>query len=267
MTAKRVRALPVVEKMYGRGRGTFTIAELQAELGVSVSATRNALSRLMAKGEVATPARGFYAVVRPVHRKLGCLPPQDLLPPLMKHWGIKHYYAGLLSAAEHHGAASEIPQAFQVVMERSRPPIVCGAVKIVFIARENVDEIPVERFTSYTGQVPVSTVEATAVDLVGHMGQYTEGVNQVAGMLRKLAEEMNPKRLAEAAKLSTPIWGQRLGYLLEYVGAGDKTALLRYVVRKRARNYTKLLPDEDAADALRSKDWRLWVNTRIYPDA
>ena len=43
--------------------------------------------------------------------------------------------------------------------------------------------------------------------------------------------------------------------------------LLKEHVWRRARNYTKLLPGADAADAPRSKDWRLFVNGSIEADA
>jgi len=46
------------------------------------------------------------------------------------------YYAGLLTAAEHHGAAHHRPQAFQVIVQRTRPGITCGGVRIDFIARK-----------------------------------------------------------------------------------------------------------------------------------
>ena len=101
------------------------------------------------------------------------------------------------------------------------------------------------------GTVVVSTVEATAVDLVGYMHR-AGGVDRVAGVLSELGDEMDPKRL---------------GYLLEHVGAGDRTVLLKADVRRRARNFTKLLPGASADDAPRSKEWRLFVNASIEADA
>ena len=62
-------------------------------------------------------------------------------------------------------------------------------------------------------------------------------------------------------------WGQRLGYLLDHVGAGDKAVLLREHVRKRARNFAKLLPAASAEGATRSSDWRLYVNADIETEA
>ena len=125
--------------------------------------------------------------------------------------------------------------------------------------RSKASTIPVER-------VLVSTVEATAVDLVGYMHR-AGGVDRVAGVLLELGDDMDPKRLVEASQSASILWAQRLGYLLEHVGARDSAALLKEHVRKRARNFTKLLPGADAEGARRSKDWRLLVNASIETEA
>ena len=176
------------------------------------------------------------------------------------------YYVGLLSAAQYHGAAHHRPQEFQVVMERNRPPIVCGAVKVAFVARRNFAAVPVERFNNPRGTVAVSTVEATAVDLVGYM-QRAGGLDRVAGVLSETGEDMDPECLVEAAKSASVLWAQRLGYLLEHVGAGASAVLLKRHVQQCAHNYTQLLPGADAAGAPRSKDWRLLVNASVEADA
>ena len=126
--------------------------------------------------------------------------------------------------------------------------------------------MPVERFNNPRGTVVVSTVEATAVDLAGYMNR-AGGVDRVAGLLSGLGEDMDPERLVEASKSASILWAQRLGYLLEHVGAGDRAVLLKEHVRQRARNFTKLLPGADAAGAQRSKDWRPLVNANIEADA
>ena len=53
---------------------------------------------------------------------------------------------------------------------------------------------------------------------------------------------------------------------LEHVGAGDRAVLLKEHVRRRARNYTKLLPSACAEGAPRSRDWRLLANAAVEPD-
>ncbi len=259
------RARDVIADLAARGRHHFTSSELRSALGVSGAAARQALSRLAAKGEIASPARGFYVIVPPEYRRLGCLPADQFVPALMAHRNVR-YYAGLLSAAQYHGAAHHRPQEFQAVVERNRPAIVCGAVRVAFVARRNLAAVPVERFNTPRGTVLVSTVEATAVDLVGYMHR-AGGLDRVAGVLSELGEDMDPERLVEASQAASVLWAQRLGYLLEQVGAADGAVLLKAHVRQRARNYTKLLPGADAAGAPRSKDWRLFANAGIEADA
>ena len=259
------RARNVVADLAARGRHHFTSSELRSVLDVSEAAARQALSRLSIKGEIASPARGFYVIVPPEYRRLGCLPADQFIPALMEHRNVR-YYVGLLSAAQYHGAAHHRPQEFQVVVDRNRPAIVCGAVRVAFVARRNLDAVPVERFNNPRGTVLVSTAEATAIDLVGYMHR-AGGLDRVAGVLSELGDDMDPERLVEASTSASILWAQRLGYLLEHVGAGDSVVLLKEHVRQRARNFTKLLPGADAKGAQRSKDWRLLVNASIEADA
>ncbi len=259
------RARNVIADLVARGQYRFTSSELRSALGISEAAARQALSRLAARGEIASPARGFYVIVPPEYRRLGCLPADQFVPALMEHWNIR-YYVGLLSAAQYHGAAHHRPQEFQVVIERNRPAILCGAVRVAFIARRNLTAVPIESFNNPRGTVVVSTVEATAVDLAGYMRR-VGGLDRVTGMLSELGDDMDPERLVEASKSASILWAQRLGYLLEYVGAGDKAVLLKAHVRQHARNFTKLLPGAGAGGARRSRDWRLFVNANVETDA
>ena len=248
-----------------RGQYHFTSSEFRSALGVSAAAANQALWRLANRGEIASPGRGFYVVVPPEYRALGCLPPDQFVPALMEQRGMR-YYVGLLSAAQYHGAAHHRPQLFQVMVERSRRPIRCGVVRVDFIARARLASVPLCTFDSPRGTVVASTVEATAVDLVGYMGR-AGGVDRVAGMLSELAEQMDPVLLVDAARSASVLWAQRLGFMLEFVGAGDRCGPLKDHVRQRGRNYTRLLPSAPADGAARSLDWRLFVNTSIEAEA
>ena len=259
------RARDLIGDLAARGRYHFTSSEVRSALGISEAAARQALSRLATKGEIASPARGFYVIVPPEYRRLGCLPADQFIPALMEHRSTR-YYVGLLSAAQYHGAAHHRPQEFQVVVEGTRPAIVCGAVRVAFAARRNLAAVPVERFNNPRGTVVVSTVEATAIDLVGYMHR-AGGLDRVAGVLSELGEDMDPERLVEASKSASILWAQRLGHLLEHVGAGNRVVPLKEHVRQHARNYTKLLPCADAWGAQRSSEWRLLVNASIEADA
>ena len=108
-------AMQFITDLIASGRYGLSSDEAAHALGTSAVATRAALRRLRQKGELAMPYKGFYVVVPPEFRNAGCLPAGHFRPSLMEHLGEK-YYAGLLSAAEYHGAAHQRPQVFQVVV-------------------------------------------------------------------------------------------------------------------------------------------------------
>ena len=238
---------------------------MQSALGVSRAASRLALGRLIGKGQVASPGRGFYVIVPPEYRRLGCLPADQFIPALMAHRGLR-YYAALLSAAQYHGAAHHRPQEFQVALARNRRPLSCGAVRASFIARRRIKGVPVERFNTPRGTVLVSTPEATAVDLVGYE-RHAGGLHHVATVLAELAERLDPERLVTAARTAPVSWAQRLGYLLELVDAADRVVPLKAYVQRHARRPTALLSAAPHENAARSADWRLRVNADVEPDS
>jgi len=244
------------------GRNHFTMPEFRSALGGSEKATHRALSRLLDTREIASPAKGFYVIVPPGHRARGCLPASEFIAHLMGYWKMP-YYAGGLTASLYHGAAHQIPQGYQIVVSKHVPEIICRHVGVSFIVRRNIASIPVTWLKGSRCWLPVSTVEATAFDLVGHMMHETGSLDRVAGMVCELAEEMSPKLLAEAAEFSPIAWAQRLGYLLEYAEADGKAALLKEHVRQRARSYTPLAPCEGIAGAVRSKEWKVLINCDI----
>ena len=253
-----------VAGLAARGRYHFVSGEARSSLGVSADAAKLALSRLAKQKIIASPARGFYVIVPPEYRSLGCLPADQFIPALMARLGLS-YYAGLLSAAQYHGAAHHRPQEFQVFLATGRRPIECGAVRVGFMSRKRITEIPVQSFNTPRGTIIVSTPEATAVDLVGYQHR-AGGLDHVATVLSELAEIIDSDRLAAAARFAPVPWAQRLGYLLELAGAGDKTGSLNAHVRDHARQSTPLLPTAPHERSERNKDWRLYVNAVLEPE-
>lgn len=259
------RVRDVLADLAANGRYHFTTAELRSALSTSAAAVRLALSRLARKGQVASPARGFYVIVPPEYRRLGCLPPDQFIPALMEHRK-RPYYAALLSAAQYHGAAHHRPQEFQVALAVNRRPISCGTVRVTFIARRRIIEVPVQNFNTPRGTILVSTVEGTALDLVRYEYR-VGGLDQVATVLSELAEQIDPYRLVAAADAAPIPWAQRLGYLLERVGAADKAALLKDHVQQKAYGTIPLLPAAVSDGSPRADDWHLLVNAEVEVEA
>ena len=250
-----------VANLAALGHYSFASGDARKALGVSADAAKLALHRLIRDQVIASPARGFYVVVPPEYRSLGCLPADQFIPALMQRAGLP-YYVGLSSAAQYHGAAHHRPQKFQVLLAKPRRPINCGQVSVEFFVRKRLQDVPVQRFNTPRGAILVSTPEATAVDLVGYQ-QQVGGLDQVATILSELAERIEPQKLISAAEIAPAPWAQRLGYLLEQVGASDKATALKAYVKKAARHAVRLLPAASSQPLHRDPNWKLIVNARV----
>jgi predicted transcriptional regulator of viral defense system len=258
------KARQYIEQLATAGRYSFTRHEAQAALAVSGSAAGLALNRLAKQGFIASPARGFYTIVPPEYRALGCLPAEQFVPDLMQRLK-RRYYVALLSAAEFHGAAHQRPQALQVFLEGQRRPIVCGRVRVTFLVRKHLGEVSVQTVNTPRGVVVVSTPEATALDLVGYE-QQAGGLNRVATVLSELAERIDAERLAAAANAAPIVWAQRLGHLLQQLGAADKTGPLQEHVGASAQKATPLAPGRPFRHSRRDTTWKVYVNADIEGD-
>lgn len=258
---RSLHAKDYIEALASRGRYQFSSEEAREALGVSGPAAKLALNRLARQKIIASPARGFYVIVPPEYRSLGCLPADQFIPSLMQRQGLA-YYAGLLSAAQFHGAAHHRPQEFQVMLAKARRSIQCGQVRVTFHVRKRLKDVPVQSFNTPRGTVLASTPEATALDLVGYHEQ-AGGLDVVATVLAELAEKIEPQKLAAAAHTAPLPWVQRLGYLLQKIESADKAAALKDYVRRHARQSALLLPGAPAKDAPRDADWKLIVNADV----
>lgn len=261
---KPVYARDYIAALAAGGRYCFSSADARAALGVSADAARLALNRLARQKEIASPGRGFYVVVPPEYRALGCLPADQFIPALMQHLG-QSYYAGLLSAAQYHGAAHHRPQEFQVMVARARRPIRCGRVRVAFIVRKRLKDVSVQSFNTPRGTIQVSTSEATAVDLVGYHHR-AGGFDQVVTVLSELSEQIDPCKLIAAVRTAPVSWGQRLGYLLEHVGAGERATGLKAYIQDTARDSVPLLPGAAYKGMRRNPDWKVFVNANVEPE-
>jgi predicted transcriptional regulator of viral defense system len=223
--------------LIAKGYCCFTFPQVKEALGVSDMAVRATLRRLKQKGELAHPLSGFYVIVPPEYRVLGCRPAEHFIHDLMEH--IKApYYVGLLSAAQYHGAAHHRPQQFQVITTQKRRPITCGRIKIVFITKKNAEQAPTQNFNTSQGAIVVSTPEGTAIDMVTYPNR-CGGIDNALTVLTDLEKIMNADKLQILASATDEVtWIQRLGYLLDLIKANHLSDVLHQSLenhRVRAR--------------------------------
>ena len=252
-----------VAQLAAQGRHHFISTEARTALDVSANAANKALKRLKNQGIIASPEREFHVIVPPEYRALGCLPAEQFIPALMEEKRLS-YYAGMLSAAQYYGAAHQRPQQFQVVFARNRRPIECGKLRISFIARKRIGDVPIKEFNTARGTIRVSTPEATAIDLAGYP-MHAGGLSHVATVLAELAESISPGLLPKVADTAPTPWAQRLGYLLELVGANEAASALDAYIGANTREYTLLAPGQDSVGE-RDTRWKIIVNLSVEPD-
>jgi len=253
-----------IDSQASKGRYSFTIEEAMNTTDSSYTATLAALRRLIRKGFVASPYRGFYVIVPPEYRHIGCLPPEQFVPDLMKRLGIK-YYAGLLSAAEFYGASHQRPQVFQVVSNKNRPAINCGKVSIKFIARKNVEKMPTIERNTPRGHIIISSPETTTFDLVGYSG-HCGALSNIVTIFSELNEQLRAEEIEKIAPLSPVSWSQRLGYLFEISGNMKLTESLSDYVKTHAKDYTLFSLSSKSQETTRSSRWKLIINEFVEPD-
>lgn len=252
-----------VDDLASHGRTTFTTAEALAALGGGQKAAQGVLRRLRKRREIATPVRGFHVILPPEYRTVGCRPAIQFIDALAA-WLETPYYVALLTAAELHGAAHHRPQVTQVMVPTPRRPLRCGSVQIDFVQRENTAALPVTIKNTPAGTVRVATAETTALDLVGYI-DHCGGLGNVAMVLKDLADEITAERLHSVSGMSPAAWSQRLGYLLDTVGADELAASIAATVAESSPAWT-VLDTRGARTGTRSGRWRLIANAAVELD-
>jgi len=260
-----MRARGYIEELAANGRRHFRSVAAFHAIGGSQASVRAQLRRLKEQGLIAEPARSFHVIVSPEYRRLRCLPAEQFVDQLMKVWE-EPYYLGLLSAAERHGAAHQRPQSCQVIVRKNRATLSCGEVRVEFIARGDLEKMPVATVNTPLGVLRYATPEVTALELVGYPN-HAGGLSNVATIVGELAEGLDAGKLLAVARLSPISWSQRLGYILELVGHEDLAKALEPFVQEQARSYTPLRRAAAMAKAKRSARWKLIVNVEVEPDA
>lgn len=254
-----------IDELQRMGRYTFTREEAMRRLGLSEPTLKKSLQRSASQGKLLPLRRGFYVIVPLEYRSTGSVPTEWFLDDLMRFLG-KEYYVGCLSAAAWHGAAHQRPQETQVVVAEQVRSIETRAVRIRFLRNVGMRQAQTENRRTQTGDIPISTPEWTAIDLI-RFQKYYGSMDAAATVLAELAEALNPDRLTAAAN-HEPIsaYLQRLGWMLDFLGHEQLAASLHECVICRNPSYTPLNSSLKKRGGRRNPRWRIIVNEEPEAD-
>lgn len=251
-----------VDGLQASGRYTFLRSEAIRGTGGRPGSVRKALHRLVQRGRIARMKDYFFVIVPLEYQSAGCPPASWFIDDLMAAMG-NPYYVALLSAAGLHGASHQQPQEFQVMTDRSVRAVRAGRVRIHFFTNRHIGAVPVVAMKTPTGTMRVSTPEATAVDLVryprgaGHLGN-------VATVLSQLVPALDGGRLAVASDKAGDVRvSQRLGYLLDHVGARSITSPLAKRIKELQPRPVLFRPGRPPTDGKADPRWRVIPNEAI----
>ena len=259
-----LRDLP--DHLLSEGTSWFTATEAAQAAGIPLAHVYPGLKRLADRGQIFSPARGFYVPIPPEFRTWGSVPATHFVDAMMRHLD-RRYYVGLLSAAELHGAAHQRPQVFQVFQVMVERPLADrrnGRTRLSFHARSRLAEVPTEELTTPTGYLVVSTPEATVLDLASRPAD-GGGLDNVATVLVELAEEgtLDIAALAAAAGSSSVSALRRVGWMLERFTDLDVSGLRGLAT---ASAPTMLDPHGGRRCSI-DADWGLIINSSVEPEA
>lgn len=254
------------------GKQYFTIEDVIKKFQISSSYARVALHRLIKTGDIISPARGLYIIVPPEHQHYGSIPPQELIPLVMRYLDA-NYYVALLSAGLLHGATHQKPGRFQVISDkRIKHPSIFGDVEIKYIYKKSILNLPIQNFTVATGYLKVATPELVALDLLKYP-DHAGGLNHIATVFSELIEILDSIKLIELAKKTNSEYQlQRIGYILDHIDLiGEDNAeiainALAQHVQKNKLNYLPLASEISKTGYPRCKKWRIIENTEIESD-
>ena len=254
------------------GKRYFTTEDIVKQFQVSHTYARVALHRLIKSGDIISPARGLYIIIPPEHQPHGSIPPQELVPLVMKYLGI-NYYVALLSAGLFYGATHQKPARFQVISDkRIKHPSIFGDVEINYIYKKSVLTLPTQDFTVATGYLKIASPELVALDLLKYP-DHAGGLNHIATVFSELIETLAPEKLIDLAKdTQTECQLQRIGYILDHIDVMDEenaeimiNALMQYI-QKNKPNYLPLASEISKIGYPRCKKWRIIENAEIESD-
>lgn len=248
--------------LISQGRYAASLEEIRALTGGSYAAVTSGLGRLRRQRRVFSPTRGLYVVVPPEYRSWGVVPADWFIEDLMGHLG-RRYYVALLSAAAYHGAAHQAPQVFQAMVDGRVLDRAIGRVRLRFYVSAHVGDTPTQPVVTHTGSIPVSSREATVVDLVREP-RAGGGTSNIATILSEIGE-LDGSALAVLAARYGRALVRRAGWMIEHYGTCEDLGSLRTAAQLDSGEPVLLVasgPRRGRTDPA----WRVRVNAVVEPD-
>ena len=257
----------IVEKIQANGRYYFTLNELVNNFTGTKPALQEQLKRLITNKKIAIIKKGFYTIVTPEYKKVGCPPITFFINGLMQ-WLEKPYYIGLLNAATWYGATQQQPQGNTII---TLPPNIKSVHKkyidINFLSHKNWNDVFIDNVKTSTGYVKIASVELTCLDLCYYQ-KHSGGIHNIAQVIEEIAEKIDIEKLVSIAGIYTSLMAvQRLGFILDFTKQKELADELFNWFNKQ-KSYPAILDVQQAniKNRVTGNRWKIIINTTIEMD-
>ena len=249
-------------EIQSKGRYSVTLNELQTKFDASKKAILQKIFRLKNKNQLAQVRKEFYVIIPPQYSNRGMIPPTLFIDDMMDFLN-REYYVGLLSAAALHGAGHQQPMESQIVTQKpALRSIKNQRLAISFFTKSEWEQDQIKEKKTEAGYIKVSSPELTAFDLVYH-NKKIGGLNRIIPILEDLIESINSSAIGKTARKQKTPNIQRLGYLLEELGAQNiANSLCKKINRKNLKKIPLSLAHKNKKGQVNDK-WKIIVNTEL----
>lgn len=216
-----------IDKKLAAGYASFSLDELIEQTGLSEVAAKNQLLRLDGRVVRVTQRQQFYLIVSPEHAVFGAPPVEWWLDDYFR-WLGQPYYLALQSAAAVYGSSQQAIQVTQVMTDTPRRDIEIGRLRIQFFMKAGAAKSVTRQLPHARAPLRVGSPETTIFDLVRY-ARNIGGVERAGETIEPMLGAVKKSSLRAMLDVEDEIaTAQRLGFVLEAIGAGD----LAQVVRK-----------------------------------
>lgn len=264
MINKKIFLSNYLDSLQKEGRYTLSKIEALTALQCSEINLSQAINRLLKKKRLFMPRKGFLVIIPLEYQLLGEVPISWYIDSFM-FYANAPYYVGLLTAASIYEGSFH-NQEFQVLSSTRFRPICTAHSTIHFFRRTHLALTQLENIKTPTGFMKVSSPALTALDLVKYY-YACGGLNNVVAILRKLGKKITKKSLKQTLREeNNPPISQRFGYLLEFLGYKELSALVQQWLSLKRTKAIPLMTGKSFVHEQLDEKWNLYINEKLEKD-
>jgi predicted transcriptional regulator of viral defense system len=261
-----------IDLIRSQGKRNFSFEQIIHDLKISIDSAKSGLKRLKKDKKVITPAKGLYVIVPPENHSQGCIPAEELVPILMKHYNAE-YYTSLLSGAAFYGASHQKASKFQIISNRRISHLLeFGYINLEIIYKKSLVGLPLKDFKVSTGYLKVASPELVVFDLLNYIDK-SGGLNHITTVLTELIDEIDGDKIIELSEnVGGKSWLQRLGFLLDKIKPMNEEHCSKVAEKLSSHlenislSYIPLASELPKVGFARNKKWKIIENTDIESD-